>query len=117
MTLFHHSLTQISFPHPIFADDQLLGLEEVENMLQDEETGDQGVDAVGFQLEDQVAGGLFSAGEEFTETVQLFSCDAVTGFGASVIILDHPESGPGGTADAYDQRLRSCIYKVQVDRL
>nr|WP_243035757.1 hypothetical protein [Clostridium sp. AM45-5] len=28
-------------------------------MLQDEETGDQGVDAVGFQLEDQVAGGLF----------------------------------------------------------
>ena len=30
----------------ILADDQLLGLEEVENMLQDEETGDQGVDAV-----------------------------------------------------------------------
>ena len=46
MTLFQHSLTQISFPHPVFADDQLLGLEEVENMLQDEETGDQGVDAV-----------------------------------------------------------------------
>ena len=66
MTLFQHSLTQISFPHPIFADDQLLGL-EVENMLQDEETGDQGVDAVGFQLEDQVAGGLFSAGEQVAE--------------------------------------------------
>ena len=46
VTLFQHSLTQISFPHPVFADDQLLGLEEVENMLQDEETGDQGVDAV-----------------------------------------------------------------------
>ena len=37
------------------------------NMLQDEETGDQGVDAVGFQLEDQVAGGLFSAGEQVAE--------------------------------------------------
>ena len=36
-------------------------------MLQDEETGDQGVDAVGFQLEDQAAGGLFSAGEQVAE--------------------------------------------------
>ena len=70
MTLFQHSLTQISFPHPIFADDHLPGsktLHHVENMLQDEETGDQGVDAVGFQLEDQVAGGLFSAGEQVAE--------------------------------------------------
>ena len=50
MTLFQHSLTQISFPHPIFADDQLLGLEEVENMLQDEETGDQGALAAVFPL-------------------------------------------------------------------
>lgn len=67
MTLFQHSLTQISFPHPVFADDQLLGLEEVENMLQDEESRGSGCGRGRFQLEDQVAGGLFSAGEQVAE--------------------------------------------------
>lgn len=67
MTLFPTLSHTDILPAPVFADDQLLGLEEVENMLQDEETGDQGVDAVASSWRIQVAGGLFSAGEQVAE--------------------------------------------------
>ena len=75
------------------------------------------MDAVGFQLENQVGGGFLTAGEKITEAVELVGGDAVAGIGSAVIVLDYPECCTGGSADADDQRLRGNVSGIEIDGL
>ena len=75
------------------------------------------MDAVGFQLEDQVAGGFLAAAEEVAETVKLVGGDAAAAVGTAIIVLGHTECRAGGSADADDQRLRGSIGGIEIDGL
>ena len=75
------------------------------------------MDAVGFKLEDQVAGGFLAAGEKVTETIELVGGDAVAGVRNAVVILGYPECCPGGSADTNNQRLRENVSGIEIDGL